>query len=194
MPIRAVRDTAVTHRALNPSTGPLVPRIINAILLRREFYDAVAADPRATAPAGAVVCLAALARESVGLWSVSQVHAAWGLAAVAVVIVALAGWLLYGGASYAAARLFAPAPVEFKRLLRCLGFAETVTMLRLVAFLVDERFFLALHLVLLAWSCAAVFVAVRAATRAAPARLLAIALPSFVAQQAVLAVGRAVAY
>ncbi len=180
--------------SFSPSAGPLVPRLAKAILLRQQFYAAIAADSHATGPAAGVVCLTALVRESIGLWSVSEAHPAWGLATIAIAVVALAGWVLYGAFSYALARLLAPGPVEFSRLLRCLGFAETVTMLRLVAYLVDQRWFLPLHLALLAWGCAAVFVAVRAATPASHARLVAIALPTFVAQQAVLAVGRAVAY
>lgn len=180
--------------SFSPSGGPLVPRLANAILLRQQFYAALAADSHATGPAAGVVCLVALARESVGLWSVSEVHPAWGLAAISIAIVALAGWVLYSAFSYALARLLAPGPVKFSRLLRCLGFAETVTMLRLVAFLVDKRWFAPLHLALLTWGCAAVFVAVRAATPASRPRLLAIALPTFIAQQAVLAMGRVVAY
>lgn len=180
-----------------------MPRIINAILLRREFYEAVAADPHATGPAAGIVCLTALARESFGLASMAQLHPIWGLAALSVVIVALAAWLLYGAFAYAVARLLAPGPVEFRRVLRCLGFAETVTILRLIAFLVQPGFLppsavaplaWTLHVVLLAWGFAAVFVAMRAAAPAPPLRVLLITVPTFVAQQAVLAVGRAVAY
>jgi hypothetical protein len=181
-------------RALTPSAGPLVPRIINALLLRREFYGAVAADPHATGPAAGVVCLVALAREAVSLTSIAQVHPAWGLAVLSVVVIALVGWLLYGAFAYAVAWLLAPGPVELRRVLRCLGFAETVTVLRLIAFLVDPSFYPALHVALLAWAFAAVFVALRAATPAPTARLLLIAIPTFVAQQLVLAVGRALAY
>jgi hypothetical protein len=184
----------VTTRPLDPATGPIVARIANALLLRRAFYDAIAADPRATGPAAGVVCLTALARESHGLWSMSESHPVWGLAAVAVTIAALVGWLTYGALAYAVARLLAPARPEYRRVLRCLGFAETVTMLRLVAFLVDPRLYLPLHLALLGWSFAAVLVAVRAATPASTARVVAIALPTFVIQQAVLAVERLLAY
>jgi len=181
-------------RPLLTSTGPIVPRIINAILLRRDFYAAVAADPHATAPAAGIVCLTALARESVGLASLAQVHPIWGLAALAVVILALAGWVVYGVFAYAVARLLAPGPVELRRVLRCLGFAETVTVLRLIAYLVDPSWYTPLHVALLAWAFAAVFVALRAAAPAPTRRLVLIAIPSFVAQQLVLAVGRALAY
>jgi hypothetical protein len=181
-------------RGVTPSSGALLPRLGNAILLRQTFYDAVAADPHATGPAAGIVCLTALARESVGLWSVAQVHLAWGLAALSIAIVALAGWLLYSAFCYAVARLVSADAVEFKRLLRCLGFAESVTILRLVAFLVDPRLFLPLHLALLGWGFAATVVAVRAAAPASRPRLVAIALPTFIVQQAVLAMGRALAY
>jgi len=33
---------AAARRPISPSSGPLVPRLINALLLRRAFYDAVA--------------------------------------------------------------------------------------------------------------------------------------------------------
>lgn len=181
-------------RPHDPATGPILARIGNAILLRRAFYDAIAADPRTTGPAAGVVCLTALARESSGIWSVSEAHPAWGLAAVAVTITALLGWLLYGLVAYGVARLLAPARPEYRRVLRCLGFAETVTILRLAAFLVDPSLYLPLHLALLGWSFAAVFVAMRAATPASTARVVAIAIPTFVIQQAMLAVERLLAY
>jgi hypothetical protein len=185
---------AAAPRTVPPSAGALLPRLASAIALRRDFYDAVAADPHATGPAAGIVCLTALARESVGLWSVAEVHPAWGLAAVSVVIIALLGWLAYGACSYVLARLISTERVEFTRLLRCLGFAESVTVLRLIAFVVDPRLFLPLHLALLGWGCAAVCVAVRAAVPTARGRWLAIAIPTFIAQQLVLAVGRALAY
>jgi hypothetical protein len=128
------------------------------------------------------------------MWLVAEAHPAWGLAAVAVTITALVGWLTYGGLAYGIARLLAPARPEYQRVLRCLGFAETVTILRLVAFLVDPRLYLPLHLALLGWSFAAVLVAVRAATPASTARVVAIAVPTFIIQHAVLAAERLLAY
>ena len=96
--VRRMTDPSPLHAARsahNPSTGPLLPRLVNAILLRREFYDAVAADPRATGPAGAIVCIAAIARESVGLYQLSQDFKGWGLVLLLIVVFAMLRWLLY---------------------------------------------------------------------------------------------------
>jgi hypothetical protein len=180
--------------SINVASGPLLPRLASAVTLRRAFYDAVAADPRATVPAGAIVCLTAMARESVGLWELSQVHPAWGLAAVSVALLALLGWAVYGAFGFVVARVLAPEPAEFRRVLRCLGFAETVTILRLIAFVVDERLYLPLHIALLVWSAAAIFVALRSAAPASTTRLVLMTVPTFVVQQAVLAAEGALAY
>jgi hypothetical protein len=112
----------VTRPPPTPSAGPLVPRIINAILLRRDFYAAVAADAHATGPAAGVVCLTALARESVGLASMAQVHPVWGLAALSIVIMAVAVLLItyVPDMSLGILKLLGPG---FACVLRCLGFA-----------------------------------------------------------------------
>jgi hypothetical protein len=176
------------------SHGPILPKIFNALLLRRDFYAAVAADPYATGPAGAIVSLTALARESPAIYEFAQQHSLWGLAALIVVFMACAGWLAYGALAYLITRLVMPSPVEFKRVLRCMGYAETVTAMRLLALLVDPILYTPLHVVLLAWNLLAVVVATRAATQTEGVRLWACALPCFVAQQAVLAVVRMLTY
>jgi hypothetical protein len=184
----------VNTRAFAPASGPILTRVANAILLRRSFYEAIAADPRTTGPAAGIVCLLALVRESPGMWPVIEGHPAWGLIVVAVIVLALLGWLVYGFFAYALARLIAPAPTDYRRVLRCLGFAEAVTILRLLAFLVHPSLYLPLHLALLGWGFAAVLVAMRAAAPGSTARVVAIALPTFVIQQAVLAAERLLAY
>jgi hypothetical protein len=176
------------------SHGPILPRILNALLLRREFYAAVAADPYATGPAGAIVGLTALAREAPVIYEFAQEHSLWGVAALIVAIMACAGWLAYGALAYLICRLIVPGAVEFKRVLRCMGYAETVTVMRLLALLVDPILYAPLHVVLLAWNLLAVVVALRAATHTDGLRLWACALPCFVAQQAVLAVERTLTY
>ena len=196
----------VSRRVPAPASGAILPRLWNAITLRRAFYDAVAAEPRATSAAIGIVSLVALGREAETIWSIAQVESLWGLAALIIVLVALAGWLIYGAIAFALARLIAPASADFKRMLRCLAFAEAVTLLRVPASLLLQGFalpddslfalplYLVLHLGLLAWDLAAIVVATRAATSAGGWRLWAIALPAFLAQQAVLAVEQAVAY
>lgn len=182
------------RRLVNPSHGPIVPRIVNAILLRRDFYASVAADPHATGPAGAIVCMAALARESPVIYDFAQTYSLWGIAALGVVILAMAGWFVYGAMAYGLTRLIAPGRTTFKTVLRCLAYAETVSMLRLVALLADPLLYVPLHILLLIWSLLAVVVAMRAATGLAGARLWGLAVPCFVLQQAVLAAERMLAY
>ena len=178
----------------SPTSGPLLARLVNAILLRRAFYEAAAADPAATGPAAAMVGLAALAREIPTLYDISETSAIWGLAAFAIFVIALLGWVAYSAVAYVIARLIAPAPVELKRVLRCLGYAETVTVLRLLARPLDPAYYLPLHVALIAWTLYAVFVAMRAATAARGPRLWMIVLLVFVAQQAVLAIEPLLAY
>jgi hypothetical protein len=185
---------AATTHSTGPTSGPLLSRLFNAILLRRAFYEAAAADPAATGPAAAMAGIAALAREIATLYDISESSAIWGLAAFAIFLIALVGWVVYSAVAYVIARLIAPAPVEFKRVLRCLGYAETVTMLRLLARPLDPTYYLPLHIALIAWTLYAVSVAMRAATAARGPRLWLIVLLSFVAQQVVLAVEPLLAY
>jgi hypothetical protein len=178
----------------NPSHGAILPRVISAVLLRREFYAAVAADPRATGPAGAIVCLTALGRESPMIYEFAQAHSLWAVGALGIVVFALGGWLVYGALSYRLARLLAPGAVEFKTVLRCMGYAETVTLLRLLARLVDPLLYGPLHVMLLVWSLLAVRTAMRAASGAEGARLWLLAVACFVIQQAVLEAEGMLAY
>jgi hypothetical protein len=168
-------------RPINPSTGPLLPRLIKAILLRREFYEAVADDPRATGPAGAIVCIAALARESVGLYELSQDFKGWGLILLLIVVFATLRWLLYATIMYPVARAISAAPLGYARLLRCLGFAETPAVLSLASFMVDDQFYPWVQFVVGAWLLLATIVAVRAATRVSTARAAVIGVMGFAA-------------
>jgi len=176
---RAVNPTG--RALLTPSGGPLLPRLVNAVLLRRQFYDAVASDSHATGPAGAIVCIAAIARESIGLYEVSQTFKAWGLLLLVVVVFALLRWLVYATIMYPVARAIAGVPVTYSRLLRCLGFAETPAVLSLVGFLVDERFFPWVQFGVGAWLLAATIVAVRAATQVSTPRAAIIGVLGFAA-------------
>lgn len=164
---------------LTPSTGPILPRLVNALRLRREFYDAVAADRRATGAAGGIVCLAAVARESIGLYQVSQSYKGWGLILALIVVFALVRWVVYATVMYPLARAIGGGPVDYRRLLRCLGFAETPAMLTLLGFLVDDRFFTWVQFGVGAWLLAATVVAVRSATATSTGRAVAIGVAGF---------------
>jgi hypothetical protein len=170
-----------SNRPIDPSTGPLLPRLGMAILLRREFYDAVATDPRALRPAGAIVCIAAVARESIGLYQASQDFKAWGLLLLLVVVFAILRWLLYATIMYPIARAISAEPVPYKRLLRCLGFAETPAVLSLVGFMLPDRFFPWVQFGVGAWLLLATVVAVRSATGVTMQRAAVIGVLGFVA-------------
>jgi hypothetical protein len=171
----------MTQRPITPSSGPLLPRLLNAVLLRRSFYDAVAADTRATGPAGAVVCLAAIARESVALYQLSQASQGWGLILALIVVFAVVRWLLYATVMYPIARALSHQPVEFKRLLRCLGFAETPAVVSLVGFLVDDSLFPYVQFGVGVWLLLATIVAVRSATGERTGRAIVIGVLGFAA-------------
>lgn len=173
-----------SQTTFNPSTGPIVPRLVNAILLRREFYDAVANDSRATGPAAAIVCIAALARESVSLYELSQEFKAWGLILILIVIFAMLRWLVYATVMYPAARLIAGRSVEYKRLLRCLGFAETPAMLFLIAYVLPDQLHPLVQYGVTIWLLLATIVAVRSATGTTTQRAAAIGIVGFLAYMA----------
>jgi len=164
---------------ISPSSGPLVPRLVNALLLRRSFYDDVAADPHATGPACAVFCIAAIARESASLYQLSQESKAWGAILALIVVFAVVRWLVYASVMYLIARLL-DAPTEYRRLLRCLGFAETPAVLAVLGF-VDERLYQWVQFGVGAWLLAATIVAVRSAARVGTGRAVVIGATGFAA-------------
>lgn len=168
-------------RAVDPSSGPLLPRLISAVLLRRAFYDAVAADRRATGPAGAIVCLAAIARESVSLYQLSQGFTTWGFVLVLIVLFALARWLVYASIMFPIARALGGPAVPYTRLLRCLGFAETPAVLSLIGLLGDEQLLPWIQFGVGVWLLAATIVAVRSATGTSTGRAAVIGSLGFAA-------------
>src|SRR5262245_54648312 len=158
---------------------------MHALLLRRDFYEAVAAEPKATGPAGAIVCLAAVARESVGVYEISQEYKAWGLLLLLVVVFALIRWVAYTTVMFPIARLLSANRVGYTRLLRCLGFAETPAVMTVFGFLLDERFWPWVSFAVGAWLLAATVVAVRAATQVTLARAVIIGVLGFAAYLAI---------
>ncbi len=180
--------------AIGSASGPVFFRLCSAIALRHEFYHAVASDRGGTGPAAAAVCLVSLLRQSVTLSSTPDAQRIWGIAILVTAVLATLGWLVYGLCGYALARLLSPTAVSLGAVLRTLGYAETVTATRLIAYLVPPGWYAALHVILLLWGLAAVWIAMRAAAGGSGVRLAAIALPTFVVQQAVLAVEHFLAF
>lgn len=179
-------DGRRTSPTIGPTSGPIVSRIGAALFLRRDFYERAAAEPTATGPAGAIVSLVALARESVVIYEISQVWSAWALILPIFVVLALLSWLLIGSAAWLVTRPLHTAPA-FRRLLRCLGFAQAPTlMLATLASVSDSTLYSIACIALLAWAFAANVVALRAAAQTATGRAVLLAVPVFLVQLVLL--------
>lgn len=175
---------------IGPTRGPLLSRVAAALFLRRDFYERAAADPAATGPAGAIVCLAALVRESVVIYEISQVWRGWGLIVPILMAVALLAWLLLGVVAWVVTRPLQAAP-SLRGLLRCLGFAQTPTMLlATLASLSDPTAYLVAYVAIMLWIFAAGVVALRAASQRTTARAALLALPVFLTQFVLLLLTR----
>ena len=167
-------------------------RIGAALFLRRDFYERAATDTAATGPAGAIVALVALARESVVIYEISKVWQAWTVVMPILVVIALVSWVLIGAAGWLVTR-FAGSPPSFARLLRCLGFAQTPTMmLATLASASDPRVYFVAYAALMSWIFAANVVALRAAAATTTGRALLLAVPVFLVQFALLLVSRVI--
>jgi hypothetical protein len=167
-------------------------RIGAALFLRRDFYERAATETAATGPAGAIVALAALARESVVIYEISQVWQAWTVVLPVLVVIALVSWVLIAAAGWLVSRFIA-LPPGFGRLLRCLGFAQTPTMmLATLASASDPRVYFVAYVALMTWIAAANVVAMRAAAATTTGRAVLLALPVFLVQFALLLVSRVV--
>lgn len=177
--------------SIGPTRGPLLSRIAAALSLRPEFYAAAAADRTATGPAGAIVCVTAMLRESVVIYELSQVLRVWGLVLPILAVLALTGWLLIAGVAWLLTRPGSTATTSFGSLLRCLGFAQTPTMLlATLAATTDPTLYLLLYGGFTAWTFAAIVVALRAAASISTAHAVTLAVPVFLAQFAVLTLSR----
>lgn len=183
-------DSRRSSPAIGPTSGPVVSRIAAALFLRRDFYERAAAETTATGPAGGIVCLVALARESVVIYEISQVWGAWALILPILVVLALLSWLLIGSAAWLVTRPLRTAP-PFRRLLRCLGFAQTPTMmLATLASVSDSTLYLVAYVVIMTWAFAANVVALRAAADTTTGRAAVAAVPVFLVQFVLLLVSR----
>jgi hypothetical protein len=79
----------------------------------------------------------------------------------------------------------------FRRLLRCLGFAQAPTMmLATLASMSDSTLYLIAYFVIMAWAFAANVVALRAAADTTTGRAAVVALPVFLVQFVLLLVSR----
>ena len=175
---------------IGPTTGPVAARIGAALFLRRDFYERAATETAGTGPAGAIVSLVALARESVVIYEISQVWRAWAVVLPVLVVIALLNWLLIGGAGWLVSR-FVASPPSFGRLLRCLGFAQTPTMmLATLASASNQTVYLVAYSVLMGWIFAANVVAMRAAAATTTGRALLLAVPVFIVQFVLLLLSR----
>jgi len=162
------------------------PKIAGALLLRRTFYAATAADREGWRPAAAMVALAAVARDAVhfsdlGLF-LTLALGNWIF--VAIITVALLRWLVVSALA-GLPLLFLVRGVDFRALASCLGMAHAPSLLfalpaLLYAFGVDTAItpdvFYALAALLSLWMVAAFTVAVRAATGTTVWRALPVAL------------------
>ncbi len=166
-PFAIVMTTPATVR------GPLTRRIFEALLLRRELYEAVANDPAAGRLAAAVVCLCAVAQPTV----LTQIIGAWGL--VVAMLLGVLRWWIFTTLVWPAARLLAWKPVDYRRLLRCLGFAEAPSILNLGAFVIGEAYASWLGALVAVWLLASAVVAVRAACNVTIGRAVVIGTVSF---------------
>ena len=176
---------------IGPTSGPILSRLAAALFLRREFYARAATETTATGPAGAIVSLVALIRESVVIYEISQVWRAWAWILPILVTIALLAWLIIGAAAWVVTRPFLRSPPDFRRLLRCLGFAQAPTMMLAgLAVTSDPRVYLIAYLALMAWAYAAIGVAMRAAADTSTGRAALLALPVFLVQFLLLLLSR----
>ena len=154
---------------------PVTHRIISALFLHRELYDWVANDPLAMSQAVLVVSLSGMMRPSL----LTERFGAWGM--LISMLFALIGWLFFASAIvYPLARLITRAPIGYKRLLRCLGFAEAPGLLYLFHYFSNDPLPHWFRAGVWFWLLAASAVAIRAATGVTVLRATCIAVLSFI--------------
>jgi len=184
------RGISAMNRPLPTSAGAGLaafgPKILSALLLRRSFYEAVAADRESWRPAAAMVALAAVARDAVQYSDIGifLTLAIGNWVFVAIIIVALVRWLFVTAIAWLPLTLLAPQ-VDRRALLADLGMAHAPALLFAVPPLlyafsavgaITPAVFLAATVLLSIWMIAAFTVAVCAATGISPARAFPVAL------------------
>lgn len=163
-----------TTTARTPPLVPFTHRVASALLLRRSLYDYAAETPTAMAQAIAVVCFAGMVQPS----TLTKELGAWGM--VLSLLLALLRWFAYATVLvYPTARLITWSRVEYKRVLRCLGFAEAPAFLNLFAYLSTEPLPEWTNVLIWLWLLAATIVALRSALSVTLARAAAVGVTAF---------------
>jgi len=165
-----------TGGAVSPGLSFLA-RLAGAAFLRSRVYEEAAGDRTTAAHAMAVVLLAALA-QNLGNPTLAEIG---GLVAIWVsILFGILRWFAFTTLVYAAARLIAARPVRYRRLLRCLGFAEAPGIAKVLVWWNHEPLVLWMASVAVCiWLLAAEVLAVRAAVPVGTRRAAVIAVVSF---------------
>ena len=165
---------SVSARFKDPAFVPFTQRVASALVLREALYEYAANTPTAMAQAIAVVCFAGMAQPS----TLTKEFAAWGM--IASMLLALFRWFMFATfIAYPTTRLLTWSRVEYKRLLRCLGFAEAPGLLNLFAWLSNEPLPEWTNVLIWLWLLAATIAALRAALSLTYARATVIGIVIF---------------
>lgn len=163
-----------TTTARTPPFVPFTHRVASALLLRQSLYDYAAATPTAMAQAIAVVCFAGMVQPS----TLTKELGAWGM--FLSLLLALLRWFVYATfLVYPTARLITWSRVDYKRMLRCLGFAEAPGFLNLLAYFSTEPLPEWSNVMIWLWLLAATIVALRSALSVTLARAAAVGISAF---------------
>lgn len=158
----------------DPAFVPFTQRVGAALTLRAALYEYAATTPTAMSQAIAVVCFAGMAQPS----TLTKEFGAWGM--IASMLLALFRWFMFATfIAYPTTRLLTWSRVEYRRLLRCLGFAEAPGLLNLFAWLSTEPLPEWTNVVIWLWLLAATVAALRAALAVTYARATVIGLAIF---------------
>lgn len=162
-----------------------------ALLLRPAIYAQAVADPGSWRRAAVAVIIAALAADSIGLYThVDEflvVHLAnWSL--IPIMLLALARWSTACGVAWALARMFGPS-IAYGELLRPSGYAHAPAALQFlpaIAYWLDimqvtPAMLTTVRWLAVPWLLAALTLAAISARVPAPARAVAVAVTIFVA-------------
>jgi hypothetical protein len=143
--------------------APLFLRLLEAMILKRDLYERVAADPEAWRAAAAVVCVSSLAygalMGSPMLLALAHEIGNWILPLV--LVFDLVRWCIAAGAAHVVSLVLARDRADFRRLLRCVGFAQAPKVVAVLALVTDESIAAWLPRVIGAWLIVSTVAAVR---------------------------------
>jgi hypothetical protein len=157
--------------------------MLEAMFLRKELYQRIAADPEGWRQAAAVVCLTALAYSALMHWTpYLQVLVAavrnWIL--LVVMLLGLIRWGISTSLVYVFSLLFARERADFGKLLRCVGFAQAPALAAIFAFVLEEPILGWLPRVIGVWLLVTTITAVRYALDVGAGRAIIIGALGFV--------------